>query len=362
MNRVFVARPRAIRLTALIGAVLLLLATGLSEHGSAQQPAQGGTRPAPQAAGDGEVHVLPVQGNVYMLVGAGGNITMQAGPEGIVLVDTGNGRLTEKVMQAIRTISDKPVRFVINTHVHPDHVGGNEQLSKIGHDANRLNNNTEAGPDQGAPIIAHESVLNRMSMPEPNQPAPPPFEAWPTLTFTDKKEVYVNGEAIEIFSQPAAHTDGDAIVFFRKSDVVSAGDIFVTTSYPIVDLQRGGGINGIVDGLNHIIDITIPQNIQEGGTQVIPGHGRLAEESDVVEYRDMVTIIRDRFLDAVKKGQTLEQVKAARLTRDYDGRYGATSGFWTTDMFVEAVYKDLSARTPKPAAAPATKPAPKKAS
>jgi glyoxylase-like metal-dependent hydrolase (beta-lactamase superfamily II) len=314
---------------------------------------QGAAPPQAQNAADGEVHVLPVQGNVYMLVGAGGNITVQAGPEGVLVVDGGNGRLTDEVIAAIRTISDKPVKFVLNTHVHADHVGGNEALSKVGHNAGRPNNNTEAAPDEAAPIIAHETVLTRMSMPENTSvgatPASPqPVSAGPSTTLNHHKKAEGNREAQAIVHQPAAHTDGDSLVFFRKSDVVSTGDLFVTTSYPIVDLQRGGGINGIITGLNRIIDITIPQNIQEGGTQVIPGHGRLAEESDVVEYRDMVVIIRDRILDLVKKGQTLDQVKAARPTRDYDGRYGATSGFWTTEMFVEAVYRDLSAQQPKP--------------
>lgn len=325
-----------------------LTAIVFSERGAAQQAQPRANRPPVENTSDGEVHVLPVQGNVYMLVGAGGNITVQAGPEGVLVVDTGNGRITDKVVAALRTISDKPIRFVIDTHIHADHTGGNEDFAKVGHNASRLNNNTEAAPDEAAPLIAHETVLTRMSMPENTQQAPP-FDAWPSNTYTDKKEVYINGEAIEIWHQPAAHTDGDSIVFFRKSDVVSTGDIFVTTSYPVVDLQRGGGMNGIIAGLNRIIDITIPQNIQEGGTQVIPGHGRLCEESDVVEYRDMVTIIRDRILDLIKKGQTLEQVRAARPTRDYDGRYGATSGSWTTEMFVEAVYKDLIARA-KPAA------------
>ncbi|HTA67195.1 MAG TPA: hypothetical protein VK776_02910, partial [Bryobacteraceae bacterium] len=147
--------------------------------------------------------------------------------------------------------------------------------------------------------------------------------------------------AIQMFHEPAAHTDGDTIVFFRRSDVVSAGDLFVTTSYPIIDIDRGGNIQGVVKALNHILDITIPAEKQEGGTYVIPGHGRLCDEADVVEFRDMTTIIRDRIQDMVKKGMTLEQVKAARPTRDYDPRYGAETGFWTTDKFVEAVYKSF---------------------
>jgi cyclase len=145
-----------------------------------------------------------------------------------------------------------------------------------------------------------------------------------------------------VLHQPAAHTDGDSIVFFRKSDVVVAGDVFVTTTFPLINLAQGGSFNGIIDALNRIIDLTVPRDKQEGGTYVIPGHGRITDEADVVDYRDMVTIIRDRFQNAIKKGMTLEQVKAARLVRDYEGRYGATTGFWTTDAFVEAAYRSLS--------------------
>jgi cyclase len=185
-------------------------------------------------------------------------------------------------------------------------------------------------------------VLNRMSAPVGSQ-APRPFKAWPTDTFfVDDKDIYFNGEGIELVHVPAAHTDGDVMVWFRKSDVVVAGDLFITTTFPVIDLPLGGRFQGIIAGLNRVIDITIPRDKQEGGTYVIPGHGRLADEADVVDYRDMVTIIRDRFQDAIKKGRTLDQVKAAGLLRDYDGRYGATSGFWTTDAFIDAAYKSLS--------------------
>jgi glyoxylase-like metal-dependent hydrolase (beta-lactamase superfamily II) len=196
--------------------------------------------------------------------------------------------------------------------------------------------------DQRAEIFAHENVLNRMSAPTGHAP-PTPTAAWPTTTFfIDTKEFFFNDEAVQILHQPAAHTDGDSIVFFRRSDVVATGDLFVTTGYPLVDLQRGGSIQGVIDALNRILDITIPASQQEGGTMVIPGHGRLCDEADVVEYRDMVTIIRDRIRDQIQRGLTLEQVKASRPTRDYDGRYGATTGPWTTDMFVEAVYRSLT--------------------
>jgi glyoxylase-like metal-dependent hydrolase (beta-lactamase superfamily II) len=289
-----------------------------------------------------EVHVLPVQGNVYMLVGAGGNITVQAGDEGVLLVDTSYEQMSDKVVGAIRKLSDKPIRYIINTHAHPDHVGGNAPIAKLGMQI--AGGNMGVGVNTGAAILAHENVLNRMSAPTGKQ-APTVSAAWPTDTyFTRKKELFFNGEPIEILHQPSAHTDGDSLVFFRKSDVIGAGDLFVTTTYPVIDRDRGGNIQGIIDALNRILDIAIPKEKQEGGTYVIPGHGRLCDEADVLEYRDMVTIIRDRIQDSVKKGMTLEQVKASRPTLDYDGRYGAKSGSWTTDMFIEAVYRNLAAK------------------
>jgi glyoxylase-like metal-dependent hydrolase (beta-lactamase superfamily II) len=289
-----------------------------------------------------EVHVLHVQGNVYMLVGAGGNITAQIGDDGVLLVDTSYEQMSQKVVAAIRTLSTKPIRYIINTHVHEDHIGGNAPIAKLG--ATIAGGNMGAGANTGAAIIAHENVLNRMSAPT-GQQASSPAAAWPTDTyFTKKKELFFNGEAIEIIHQPSAHTDGDSIVFFRRSDVVSAGDLFLTTTFPVIDLQRGGDIHGIVEALNRILDITIPKDKQEGGTYVIPGHGRLCDEADVLEYRDMVTIVRDRIQDMVTRGMTLAQAKAARPTLDYDGRYGATAGSWTTEMFIDAVYRNLSTK------------------
>ena len=302
---------------------------------------QGAAGQQPAAA---ELHVLPVQGNVYMLVGAGGNITLQIGKDGVLLVDTGLAQNSEKILAEIRKLSPKPIRYIINTHVHPDHTGGNAAIAKAGSTiagGNVAGNLQDAG--EGAAVLAHQAVLDRMSAPPaPNQPAIP-FAALPTDTYiTNEKHMFFNGEGIELIHEPAAHTDGDSFVFFRRSDVVSAGDIFTPGSYPVIDLQRGGNIQGIIRALNRLIEMTIPADKQEGGTYVIPGHGRLCDQADVVEYRDMATVIRDRIQDLIKKGMTLEQVKAAKPTRDYDPEYGATTGFWTTDMFVEAVYRSLS--------------------
>jgi len=295
----------------------------------------------PQNFDNVEIHTLPVQNNVYMLVGAGGNITVQTGKDGVLVVDTEYPQLTEKIYAAIRKLSDRPLRYIVNTHVHADHTAGNEKLAKLGSTiagGNFAGDLSNAG--EGATIIAHENVLKRMSEPPAGQPKPA-FGIWPTDTyFTAEKDIFFNGEAIQIIHLPSAHTDGDSLVFFRRSDVLATGDIFTPGHYPIIDLANGGNIQGLIAALNRIIQIAIPAEKQEGGTMIVPGHGRLCDQADVVEYRDMTTIIRDRIQDMVKKGMTLEQVKAARPTRDYDPLYGTTS-FWTPEMFVEAVYKSL---------------------
>ena len=297
--------------------------------------------PSPAGAA---VQTFPLRNGVYLLASRDGNVTVQAGDQGVLVVDSGPASVTPALMEAIRAISDKPIRFLLNTSARPNHTGGNEAIAKVGVRLRTSGGaNSQGGVYQGPSIVAHESVLLAMSAPT-GEKAALPTAAWPSDTFfTDEHEVVFNGDAIQLFHQPAA-TDGDTLMFFRKADIVVAGDAFTTTGYPVIDAARHGTVRGVVAALNRIIELTIPIDWQEGGTIVVPAQGRLADEADVVEYRDMVTIVQERIAALVKKGSTLAQVKAARPTLDYDGRYGANTGPWTTDMFIEAVYRDVGGR------------------
>jgi glyoxylase-like metal-dependent hydrolase (beta-lactamase superfamily II) len=316
--------------------VLVWMATG---HVAAQR----GLRPGKPAYDDGTVEVVPVQGNVHLVAGSGANITVQVDPDGLLLVDSSVSTMGDKVLAAVKTISDRPIRHIINTSADEHHTSGNESLSNAGRNVSAGiggQGGREPARLEGAPVIAHELVLHRMSGLK-GEPPRMPYGVWPHDTFyTNKKQLYFGGEVVEMLHMPAAHTDGDLIVWFRKSDVVATGDVFSTVSYPMIDRQRGGSIQGALDALNQILDITFPAFNNQGGTLVVPGHGRICNESDVAEYRDMTTIIRDRIQLMVDKKMTLAQIKAAGPTKDYDGVYSTPA--WTGEMFIEAIYADLT--------------------
>lgn len=318
-----------------------------------------------------DIRVLPVRGNIFMLVGAGSNIVASVGRDGVLLVDTGAAAMSDKVVAAVEQLSrqvtasgmpqrscvgfaqgcswwqgssflattvappaPRPIAGIINTSFDVDHVGGNAAVM-----AASLKFGVRLAP--GAWIIAHENATRH----EPKLSALPQ-NALPTESYfgTDKKLNYFNGEGVMVRHHPAAHTDGDSMVQFREADVLVAGDILNMASYPVIDLDRGGSIQGIVDALNWILDVALVEHMMEGGTIIVPGHGRMADSADVAYYRDMVTIMRDRVRAAVKKGMTLPQIKAAKITRDYDGRFGRNASY-TPDMFVEAIHRSLDTKS-----------------
>jgi glyoxylase-like metal-dependent hydrolase (beta-lactamase superfamily II) len=293
------------------------------------------------AAAQAELEVLPAQGNVFMIVGPGGNSTVQIGHEAVVVVDTQPAAASDELLAAIAKLSSKPIRFIINTSVDLEHTGGNEAVSHAGTYVRLIDTFDPRGSRSDAAIIAHVNVLGRMSAPTGTKALVAPG-AWPSDTyFTEGWELFVNGEALQLIHVPAAHTDGDTIVFFRRSDVIATGDIYNTARYPRFDAEKGGSVAGVLEGLNRILDIAIPGENQEGGTVVIPGHGRLSDETEVANYRDMLRIVRDRIAAMVAADMTLEQVQRAKPTSDYDGIYDEPNG-WTAAMFVAAMYRDLA--------------------
>jgi len=307
---------------------------------------------APQLSADaagGGVEIVTVRPNVFMIAGAGGNVAVQVGDDGVVVVDAGSAASAPAVIAAIKQLTPKPIRYIINTGPDADHVGGNEAVSKAGETlfgAMRIGGQRQEFMAPVASILSTEGVLRRMTAATATSPAYP-AGGWPTETFHyPRKYMYLNGEAIEVLHQPAAHTDSDAFVFFRRSDVVVAGDVLDTRRFPEIDVDRGGSIQGEIAALTRLTDLAVPSVpivAREAGTVVIPGHGRLYDQYDVIEYRDMVTIVRDRVQELVAAGRSLAEVKAARPANGYVARYGNAGGGWTADHFVEAVYRSLVA-------------------
>jgi cyclase len=291
---------------------------------------------------------LAVHGQVSMITNGSSNVLLQAGPQGVLLVDALTAADGVGLLEVVRArTGSKPIRYLVNTHADADFTGGNAVVAAAGSQlvagnfAGQVGQRAVDGAVPQAFVVAHENVLTAMSASRGGAPAAP-FAAWPTDTFFQaERTMYFNGEGIQLVHVPHASTDGDVLVFFRSSDVIAAGDIYSTTGYPRIDVARGGHVNGVIEGLNRLIDLAIAEQFTEGGTRIVPGRGRVSDEFDVVEYRDMVTIVRDRVRAAIAKGQTLDQVKAARPTLDWEPRYGAASGPWTTAQFIEAVYRSL---------------------
>ena len=307
--------------------------------------------PAPiarvSAQAEDALDVVKVRKNFYMIAGAGGNIGVQIGSDGVVLVNAGTAQASDRVLAELKKLSDLPIRYIISADGGREFVGGNEKLAKAGFTifTNALGNGGFVGAmtnGAAAAILAHESVLARMT--KENYPA----AAAPTEAFyAPRKPLRMNDEGIEVLYQPKAHSGADSFVLFRGSDVVVTGDVMDTTRFPIIDVANGGTIQGEIDALNKLIDLTIaptPFIYKDVGTYVVPGHGRLSEQMEVVEYRDMVVVMRDRIADQIAKKKTLADIKAARPGLPYETRYGAKTGAWTTDMFIEAVYKSLTAK------------------
>ena len=355
-------RNRRILAGVLAGVVFTMLgAGGRVQHLRAQineRPSQQPFVPRPGTAVPRGMEVLRVLGNIYVIAGAGGNVVVQTGPEGIFLVDTGSTAKAGDLLDAIKAISNGIIRYIVNTTPELEHYGGNDTVSKAGWSPTvPLPGLTGEGARTVAPggdpravlamVIAHEGLLNRLSA-SAGSGSVAPFVLWPTNTFfTKKKSMAFNHEGIELRYEPAAHSDGDLAVFFRKTDVVAAGDLIDTGGYPKFDAALGGSITGVLNGLNDIVDISIAEFNQQGGTRIVPGHGRVMNETDVADYRDMATIIRDRVRTAIEKKLTLAEFKALRPTLDYDGLYSRPD--WTGDMFVEAIYKELSQAPAVPA-------------
>ena len=364
MTRRMLTRFTMRRLGVMLATIGAAGATVVPRATSAQQP--------------GDLHIMPIRGNVYMIVGGGSNVTVSAGVDGMLLVDAGSAAMADKVLEKVMEIGRmvagspapmttcvgpscypagslgpflpfgwagpsynaviaspkplKPIRWILETTVDRDHNGGAPKIAAAGTTYNGGEAGRLVGERPPATIVGHENLLKRMTL------SKFPEEAWPTETYyipTYKMSQWINGEGIQMYHAPAANTDADTIVYFRYSDVISAGDLYTPGRYPMIDAAKGGTVNGLIDGLNKVIDIAFPEYRHQGGTMIVPGHGRLGDTADVAIYRNMVEIVRDRIRDLKNQGRSLAQVKAARPTLDFDGIYGSP------DRFIEAVFQTL---------------------
>jgi cyclase len=270
-----------------------------------------------------EIRTEKLAPTVYMLTGAGGNIGLSAGDDAVFLVDDQFAPLTPRIEAAIASITPKPVRFVLNTHWHFDHTGGNENLGRA-----------------GALIVAHENVRKRMSVENfieflGMKTKPDPKAALPVVTFTRDVTFHINGDEVYVMHVPNAHTDGDALVHFRKSDVIHMGDVFFNKLYPFIDTSSGGRVEGVIAGVERALQMAGPS------TRIIPGHGPLASRAELQAYRDMLATISGRIREQVRAGRSLDEVQQARPTAEFDDAWG--KGFLTPARFTEMLYKNLQA-------------------
>ena len=282
---------------------------------------QTGAYSATQDFANVQIQTEKVADNVFMLIGAGGNIGVSAGQDCVFIIDTSYAPLADKIKAAVAAVSGKPIKYVVNTHWHQDHVGGNENFVKA-----------------GATVVAHENVRKRVSTEQfvklLNKTVPPlPASALPVITFSQNVTFYLNGNEIFIFNIKRAHSDGDAIVHFKKSNVIHMGDIYFNGMYPFIDLSAGGSINGMIAAVKRIL-LLCDQN-----TKVIPGHGHLSNKAELEEYLKMLVTVRDRIAREIKAGKPLDAVIASQPTRDRDRTWG--KGFMKPEQFVKIVYDSL---------------------
>jgi glyoxylase-like metal-dependent hydrolase (beta-lactamase superfamily II) len=332
----------------------------------------GQSAPPPQPGAP--LRVVPVRGNVFMIAGGGGNVTASIGRDGTMLVDTGTLSMSDTLLQTIRDLerrvmasgapprscvgvtsgctwwsssnflaatvappAPRPIAAIINTSADGDHIGGNAALAAAGRTFGVRNLLDRA--QLGAWIVAHENVATRLS--PKGVPTVPPGALPSEVYFgAEKKLNFFNGEGVVVTHIPRAHSDGDSIVHFRGSDVIAAGDVVNLDHYPVIDVGGGGSIQGVIDGVNKLLDLTVVEHMMEGGTMIVPGHGRLADTADLAYYRDMVTIMRDRVRELRRRGLAIEQIQRAGVSRDYDGRFGRDQA-WPPAKFVEAVFQSL---------------------